>query len=483
MSVTSLQGSAGWGARAPLAAALRASGLVPFEYDPQSGRLAWLADAGQGVLGHPVAALGSLQAWLERVHPDDRAGLRADLLDGQLPSDPAMPARRLRMRGAAGEYRWLELRGARLAEAGRTLHVGTIADVTPRRQSEQRLALCARILETIREAVTVTDRDGCILWANAAFGALVGIARDRLAGLDLQQFAAVSGARRIEQWQTMRDAIARRGAWQGRIDARHQDGSVVITDACVSVVDGEQGELWVHVHRDVTERIALEEATLDASRAEQQRLGLELHDRLGQELAGTSMLVRTLRTAVGAGAGADPTLLRDVESLLQGAVSRCRDLAQAVSPFVIDENGLGAAVHDLVHRARAATGIAAIRADVCGRAARFSGNFGYHLYRLVQLSLASMLARPGVGSVDLQLWYEDDDRVALAVVADGVVARHAAESPDERLLRHRLALLAGSCEPLQAGRGRSGLIAMVPVALAAPSAATQACDAPRAIRA
>ena len=93
------------------------------------------------------------------------------------------------------------------------------------------------------------------------------------------------------------------------------------------------------------------------------------------------------------------------------------------------------------------------------------------------------MARPDVRSVDLQLWYEDDDRVALAVVADGVVAGHGPESPDERLLRHRLALLAGSFEPLQAGRGRSGLIAMVPVAVEALPAATQPSAAARAIRA
>jgi PAS domain S-box-containing protein len=488
MSVTSLQVSGVEGRRATLAAALRAAGHVPFEFDPRSGRLGWPAGEGCGLLGHAPGTMGSLQAWLELVHPEERAVLSAGLLEGRFQSDPQAPASRLRMRDAAGEYRWLELRGARHLEAGRTLYVGTCVDVTPRRQSEQRLARCARILETLHEAVAVTDRDGCIQWANAAFGALVGVAHDRLAGRELQQFAAVSGARLVEQRQAMRDAIARRGAWLGRVDARRQDGSIRITEACVSAVEGENMDLWVHVHRDVTERVALEEVALDASRAEQQRLGLELHDRLGQELAGTSMLVRTLRTAVGAGAGADPALLRDVETLLQGSVSRCRDLAQAVSPFIIDESGLGAAVQDLVHRARAATGIAAIRADVCARVAAIGGNFGYHLYRLAQLSLASVLSRPGVGAVDLQVWHEEDDRVALAIVADGAVPRHAEPSPDERLLRHRLALLGGSVEPLAAGRGRSGLIAMVPVAPAAlPAAASppaaQSCDAPRAIRA
>jgi PAS domain S-box-containing protein len=482
MSVVHFQGSGGRDQRVTLVAALQASGHVPFEFEPRSGRLAWPAIGEGGVLGLPPRELDSLSAWLEWIHPEDREDLRIRLLDGWLEADPLAPAVRLRMRSAAGDYRWLELHGARLADGGRIRHVGTLLDVTPRRQAEQRLALCALVLEAIREAVAVTDREGRVLWANAAFGLLVGVPRERLAGRDLQQFAAASGAHRIEQRQAMRDAIERRGAWEGRLDARHRDGSVRVTEACVSAVEGEGGDLWIHVYRDVTERVALEEAALAANRLEQQRLGLELHDSLGQELAGTSMLVRTLRNAVSAGAGADPALLRDVETLLQGSVSRCRDLAQAVSPFVIDENGLGAAVQDLVHRARAATGLTTIRIDVCERAARLDGNFGYHLHRLVQLSLASVLARPGLASVDVQLWLEEDERVALAIVADGRAAPDERNSPEARLLQHRLALLGGSWEPLQAGP-RSGLIAMVPVALGEAAPATQSPVAANAIRA
>lgn len=483
MSVTRLQASGGTSQRAALVAALQASGHQLFELDPRSGAMAWPASGPVGVLGHPAAAIDSLAAWLELVHPEDRATVRADLLDCRRETDPSLPAACARVRDARGEFRWIELRGARLVEAGRALCVGTLLDVTARRQAQQRLALSARILETIREAVAVADSEGRILWANAAFGALLGLPCERLTGLGLQQFSGAAEARRIEQLQDMRDAIARRGAWQGRVDARRHDGTALITEASVSAVAGELGDLWVHVYRDVTERIALDEAVLAMSRAEQQRLGLELHDSLGQELAGASMLVRTLRKSVSAGAGADTALLRDVETLLQSSIARCRDLAQAVSPFVIDENGLGAAIQDLVHRARASTGLAAIRADVCARAARFDGNFGYHLYRLAQLLLQGVLARDGVVTVDLQLWWEEDDRVALAVVADGAATPLRGDPADGRLLRHCLALLGGHCEPLQADRGRSGLIALVPVSASGFGAAVQDTAPCRAIRA
>ncbi len=474
------------GRLASLQAALQASGHCPFELDPASGQLTWLAGPqAQRLFGADASQVDSLAAWLDRVHPDDRDAVRARLLGGSFTADvPAQPADLHRLRGAAGGYRWMEMSVARLAGDPGLRQVGTLQDVTPRRQAEQRLALSALILETIREAVTVTDLDGTILWANAAFALLLGTARESLAGQPLQRFSALSGARHIEQWQEMRDAITRRGAWQGRIDARRLDGAPLVTDACVSVVDGEHGELWVHVHRDMTERLELEEAALAASRAEQQRLGLALHDSLGQELAGTSMLVRTLRNAVSGGAAADPALLHDVETLLQASVSRCRDLAQGVSSFVIDENGLGAAVQDLVHRVRAASGIAAIRADVCRRAAGCAGNFGHHLYRLAQLALATMLQRREITSIDLQIWCEEDDSVVLAIAADGEPLQPGALGADERLLRHCIARLGGSFEPLQAARRRSGLIVMLPrTAAASPLPAAVAGEARTALRA
>lgn len=326
----------------------------------------------------------------------------------------------------------------------------------------------AQVLDALREAVAVTDRDGGILWANAAFAALAGVPRTALAGRPLETFCAAPQARRIEQHQEIRDALARRGAWQGRIDLRRADGSVAATEAGVTMLPSEQGDLWIHVRRDITERLALEEAAVAASRAQQQRLGLELHDRLGQDLAGTSMLVRTLRNAIVAGSAPDAALLGDVENLLQTAVARCRDLAQAVSPFVIDDAGLGAAIEDLAARTRRDTGLA-IHAGVCPRSARLEGNFAYHLYCLVQLALAGALGHDGVSRIDLQIWHEEDERVALAIVGDGRGEPRA--GADARLLAHRLALLGGSSEPLEASRGRHGLIAMLPLPLP-PQAAT-----------
>ncbi len=489
MSVTPLATPRSSPLPSSLAAALQAAGVQLFELDIDTGALAWPGCAAGAVLGHPADELSTLDAWLALVHAQDRVALRNLLLGEPVAAESAAPALCIRLADAAGELHWVELRTAQLPGAARGRRVGTLLDITARRQSEQGLALGARILGSLRDAVVVTDRRGHIRWANAAFRALLGRHCAELIGCDLERFSGASEARRIEQRQALRDTLARHGAWRGQLELRHADGSVRILEACVSIAEhgpSEHGQeaLQVHLCRDVTERIGLDEAALAASRAEQQQLGVALHDSLGQELAGTSMLVRTLRNAVGAGAGADPLLLGEVEALLQSSVSHCRSLAQAVPPFVIDEDGLGAALQSLVRRVRTAGCGASIRVEVCARTARLDGNLGHHLYGVAQLALAIALTRTAVSSVDLQLWWEEDDRIVLAIVADGHArarrnqapahrgdaSAELGDSPDERLLRHRLERLGGSCEPLQASGGRSGLIAMVPVSAAGSGA-------------
>jgi PAS domain S-box-containing protein len=442
-----------------LGGVLRDSGLFVYEFDPLDGRLDWPL-AGDALLGHPVVQLGRLGGWLECVHPDDRALAQAAIVAPPAAPEPELPAPCIRFFDFAGASHWLEVRGSHVRRGARDLVVGALVDVTARRAAEQPLEFRARVLESLREAVAVTDGAGRIEWHNAAFATQAGAPGERLAGRGLAEFCGAPEARRIEKQQEIRDALRRRGAWQGRIDVRRADGGIAVTEAGVTPLPGTEDGLWVHVRRDVTERVELEEASLAAARAEQQRLGLELHDRLGQDLAGTSMLVRTLRNAMATGQAPDPLLLRDVEQLLQASVARCRDLAQGVSPFVIEDGGLGAAVEDLLARTRRGASLA-LRAGLCPRTARLDGNFGYHVFQVVQLALAALLCREGVSGIDLQAWHEEDDRVALALVGDG--RRDAADGADLRMLAHRLALLGGSWEALEASHGRSGLIALVPL--------------------
>jgi signal transduction histidine kinase len=81
---------------ARLQAALGLGGVLCFEYDRATGRTAWASDVASA-LGLDAGAGATLAGWIDRVHPEDRARLRA-ALDGDDPSP-----RRVRMRMADGQ--------------------------------------------------------------------------------------------------------------------------------------------------------------------------------------------------------------------------------------------------------------------------------------------------------------------------------------------------------------------------------------------
>jgi PAS domain S-box-containing protein len=317
------------------------------------------------------------------------------------------------------------------------------------------------VLETLRDAVAVTDPAGLIRWTNAAHARLYGVAREDALGQPLCRFSALGAARQLELAQEMRDALARHGHWSGRLHAMHRNGTRIVTDTCVSLVTGEDGDHWVSVQRDVTEQRQMEEAALATLCIEQHRVGVQLHESLGQELAGAAMLVRALRRQAAAGRAPDPQLLGDVEGLLQSAVASCRGLAQGMSPFIIDDDGLGVALQDLAQRSARGRALGVV-AQACSDSAQLRGNSAYHVFRITSLALDSALQREAVAAAEVQVWREAD-RIAVAVVADGIETSVDPQSVQQRQLRHWLRTLGGAMEPLEASAGRSGVIMLLPL--------------------
>lgn len=92
----------------------------------------------------PSAALGSLRLLFSRVHPDDRARVRASFAEAMSPERQSGMVE-FRFRRGDGRYRWLDARYSRVGGSGRpTLIEGAALDVTERREAAEKIALLAR---------------------------------------------------------------------------------------------------------------------------------------------------------------------------------------------------------------------------------------------------------------------------------------------------------------------------------------------------
>jgi PAS domain S-box-containing protein len=105
------------------------------------------------------------------------------------------------------------------------------------------------------------------------------------------------------------------------------------------------------VAEDITEQNRLEQALREATQQEQQRLGREIHDGLGQELSGLAYLSGSLAKAA---AGADPGHANDLatlERIANRCIETCRNIARGVSPLTESRGSLVQALRHLTEGA------------------------------------------------------------------------------------------------------------------------------------
>jgi diguanylate cyclase (GGDEF)-like protein/PAS domain S-box-containing protein len=161
---------------------------VFFLYDASTGRNLYISPAYEEIWGRPCADLRTNpEAWLESIHPEDRATIRAQYLLGKSTNKFAYEFRIVRPDGA---IRWIKARGFPVCdEAGVTVRLAGIAqDVTEREHAEQEVRELDRrmsdMLGKMQLLSVMLDDQARITYCNDYFLALTDWRRDEVIGRD-----------------------------------------------------------------------------------------------------------------------------------------------------------------------------------------------------------------------------------------------------------------------------------------------------------
>jgi len=101
------------------------------------------------------------------------------------------------------------------------------------------------------------------------------------------------------------------------------------------------------VVRDITDRKRLEREILEVSSREQQRIGQDLHDSLGQHLTGITFLTKVLERKLERKSPEEAKEAAEIGRLVMQALAQTRNLARGLFPVELERNGLVAAIADL----------------------------------------------------------------------------------------------------------------------------------------
>lgn len=158
---------------------------------------------------------------------------------------------------------------------GSATSVASLLDITERKLAEQLLQQRATdleaavrseqersaiILESVSDAIAVSNLENKIVYVNPAFTHLTGYTMDELLGQ--LPTSILNGRLPQPLWNSLQRALLHRTVWEGEIQIRRKNGTVYDANVLVAPMYDGNGKLIGHVssHRDITPTKRVEES-------------------------------------------------------------------------------------------------------------------------------------------------------------------------------------------------------------------------------
>lgn len=307
------------------------------------------------------------------------------------------------------------------------------------------------LVEAVRDyAIFLLDTEGRVLSWNSGAERIKGYKAEEIVGKDFSVFYPPADIRAGKPWQQLqlarRDGRAEDEGWRVR-----KDGSLFWANAVITPLRDDEGRLhgFAKITRDLSgvkrgeealrrsmEQLLAEiEQRSEAERAvrqseaavralsarllrlqddERRRLGRELHDSVGQLMAGIKLSLKMLESQAEKGRNFSPELA-ECHELLDAAMREVRTMSYLLYPPMLEETGLRSTVEWYLGGFRQRSGI-----DVTLEAApdfqRLSREAELVLFRVLQESLGNVHRHSGSPTAEVRL--KMDGQMAVLEVED-----------------------------------------------------------------
>jgi PAS domain S-box-containing protein len=398
--------------------------------------------------------------WRKVFLPSDHAGA---LHRRQLLRRGERTEMELQLRTHSGTTRWVHLANQPIVAHDGSVerYIGVVHDITDRKTNEEVLRSQALAIEVMHEGVVLTDSSGVIRMTNPAFERMFRVDPGSIIGKHLRVLPCVPPLdRRIAESADAPDV--RVGAplvSELTVHGAGDDESVLFLEAAITslVLGGER--YWLTMLTDATARRQLEREVLAASNREQQRIGNDLHDGLGQELTGIALLLRGLENRAEREAPALSAAIEEVALLVNDAIFTTRALARGLTPVTFDRGGLALALDELARRLSAMFHIdVRCEADESLDAGLGSAN-ALHLYRIAQEAVTNASHHGSASQVHIEL-RSDGEQGLLRIQDNGSGFNPSVRQSKGlglRIMHYRAQMMAGSLR-IESARARGTVV-------------------------
>lgn len=234
--------------------AQRVAQMGCWEWDLRSGELQW-SDELYVILGlDRDASTPDFELFLQQVHPDDRTRVEQAICGAFEQGVPFnLDFRLLRADGSERVVQDRMVVEERDEEGVPLSLLGTLQDITERKQVEEQLRLAASVFAHTGDGVMITDANNRIVEINRAFSGILGYEPEDVIGKDPSLLKSARHQRSF--YRSMWQSLEEHGQWQGEVWDRCKSGDIVPLWMTINSVYDERGRIrhYVALFRDISE--------------------------------------------------------------------------------------------------------------------------------------------------------------------------------------------------------------------------------------
>lgn len=365
-------------------------------------------------------------------HPDD---LQIDLsyvrrmLSGEINSF-VMEKRYLHK---GGDVLWILLNASiiRDSDGNPGYFIGQIQNITDRRRAsvidytgrkktdheENALTELDQIFNTIPTGMCLIDTDFNLLRVNRAFLNMFDLREEDVKGLKCDGIWEDPLCR--TDGCPLRRILSGENFFEYEIERKVDDKSLtcIVTSVPFRSPEGEIRGI-IKSYTDITDVRQLEKEVINISEIERQNIGQELHDELGQRLAGISFRIEALKEIMEEKSYPETPDMREISTLIQETNDQVRNLIRGIYPVKVEHNALQFAIEELAAETERVYGVSC-HVERKGRSSINDFTKITHLYYIAKESVNNAIKHSKAGNIMISLTV-DEDSFDMSIKNDGV---------------------------------------------------------------
>jgi PAS domain S-box-containing protein len=319
--------------------------------------------------------------------------------------------------GPDGEARWIRDRMFPIRDAAGNVQriLGIAEDITEAKRTNESLARSTAqtktLLAILPDMLFRVRRDGTVLEFNAGKDNALLVAEEALVGKNIKQL--LPGGLAAEALQHITAALRTRQVQTFGSQFLMPDELRDFEARAMACVEDEV----MIIIRDVTERKRMEREIVEATSREQQRIGQDLHDGLGQHLTAITFMTKVLERKLSAKAPEESSDAAEIGRLVIQALAQTRNLARGLFPAQLEQNGLIAALSELTAGVEKSCAVRCVlRAH---EAVTLQDNvLATHVFRIAQEAINNSIKHGKPETIEVSLAM-NGDKIELRVTDDG----------------------------------------------------------------